>query len=108
MFGGLGKRVDHIFSNILLLSRFDFIFKEEYVQIFKVTESKTFECKVGETWSLLPLKNVEGLKIEGFKYKAENVSMPITNPFGLSNVTVSPIAKITIDSGILVVFRNII
>ncbi len=108
LFGGLGKRVDHTFSNILLLSKFNFVFKEEYIQIFKVTESKTFKCRVGETWSLLPLKNVKGLKIEGFKYEAENVSMPITNPFGLSNVTVSSVVKIAINSGILVVFKNII
>jgi thiamine pyrophosphokinase len=108
VFGGLGKRIDHTYSNLLLLTRFDFTFKEEHVEIFSVKDSKNFKCNVGETWSLLPLKDVNGLTISGFKYKAKDLYMPKNNPIGLSNVTISENLSIKIESGVLIVFRYLL
>ncbi len=109
LFGGLGKRTDHTFSNILLLSKFDFTFKEENMEIFSVKGSNmiTMNCKIGETWSLLPLEKIEGLNVEGFKYPIKNGVMEIQNPYGLSNVTIKSIVKIKIKRGILLIFRNL-
>jgi thiamine pyrophosphokinase len=109
LFGGLGKRNDHTFSNILLLSKFNFVFKEEDTEIFSIKGPKTINvnCKVNETWSLLPLDKIEGLNINGFKYPAKNKSMEITNPYGLSNLTIKNKVEIKIKKGILLVFRNL-
>jgi thiamine pyrophosphokinase len=109
LFGGLGKRIDHTFSNLLLLSKFDFVFKEENIEIFSVKgmNSVRVNCKIGETWSLFPLEKVEGLNINGFKYPIENGIMEIENPYGLSNVTIKSVVKIEVKRGVLIIFRNL-
>ncbi len=106
VFGGLGKRIDHTYSNLLLFSVFDFVVKEENIEIFRVRDHKVFKCQKGETWSLLPLKEVHGLTIEGFKYPAENMQMFLENPIGLSNITIKENVSISLKKGILIVFRN--
>jgi len=114
LFGGIGTRLDHVIANIHTL-----IYAEENnvptimvgssnrIQLILPNIKKVVEKSEFTYTSLLPLtENVEGIKIDGFKYPIQGKSMRIGSPYGISNELIEKYGTISIEQGILLVIES--
>jgi thiamine pyrophosphokinase len=108
LLGLTGKRVDHTFNNFSVLSRYDQSFEltiyDSHAQIYLVRSSYEFRGKTGQTVSLIPLGNVNGVTTRGLKFPLRNEPLYFGQREGASNNIVSNPVQINVDSGLLLLF----
>ena len=104
IYGGLGGRQDHQWSNLSLIT------KKDYPIIFFDGQNKIQRLHSGEYWmekegytyfSFFPLKE-SVISLEGVKYPLENQRVDENDLYGLSNEILHDQAKIKLEGDILV------
>lgn len=109
--GALGGRMDHAMANLMLLVRayrHGVIAEilDEQVRIARVCGEAVLHGAKGDTVSLLPAGEVTGVTLEGFYYHAsEPLSFDFSYPLGVSNVVTEDFARVTVQSGDLLLFH---
>lgn len=109
--GALGGRMDHAMANLMLLVRAHekgayAEILDEHMRIVRVDGEITLTGAKGDTFSLLPFGRAEGVTLEGCEYHSqEPLSFESGYPIGVSNVVTEDEAKITVESGDLLLFH---
>lgn len=109
--GALGGRMDHAMANLMLLVRAHRYgvtaeILDEQVRIVRVCGEAVLSGAKGDTVSLLPAGEVTGVTLEGFYYHAsEPLSFDFSYPLGVSNVVTEDFARVTAQSGDLLLFH---
>ncbi|MBQ9375261.1 MAG: thiamine diphosphokinase [Ruminococcus sp.] len=113
IYGGFGGRFDHLFGNIQALA---YIAKHGSIgRLVSAADVVTvlnpgaysFEKVNGFSLSLFAYTDtVEGLSLNGTEYTASNIILTNAFPLGVSNVITDNSAKITFESGKLIVIQS--
>lgn len=112
IFGALGKRLDHLFANLVLLdlplrAGIESLILEENYEILLTDQDIEIKGDPESQLSIFPLDGpVRILKTEGLKYSLHNESLYVGAARGLSNQFTGDKAKITIESGKLLVIKS--
>jgi len=108
--GTTGYRTDHSINNFSVLARYRNQFRMEiydhYAQIFIVSDEFEYRGSPGQIISLIPVGKVEGITTYGLKYPLKNETLEFGIREGLSNVIVQNPVRISVQSGLLLVFAN--
>lgn len=110
--GGIGSRLDHSFANIHLLkiildSGVKGIIADANNEIYVMRDEIILPRDEGYKITLLPMtEKVEGVTTYGLYYPLENATLVQGSTWGVSNEYVEDIARVTIKSGILLVFKS--
>ncbi|MBU2542108.1 thiamine diphosphokinase [Patescibacteria group bacterium] len=106
IFGGIGDRLDHTLGNLTCLSKFRGKIKieDEKYEIFLANDSIEVSGKIGETISIIPLGEVQGLTYTGLKWGVENKNVEF-GWLGVCNKLVQEKATIKLKSGRVLVIR---
>ena len=108
--GALGKRTDHLITNLLVASNIDESFNitldHDDEWIFRVTPScpLTLHGRKGVTLSILPIQVVTGVTTKGLKWELDGEKIGGKRIIGQSNLCESDLVEITCQSGSLFVF----
>ena len=110
LLGALGGRLDHALANVMLLVRAHRrgararILAED-VKIVRVDGEMTLRGAQGDTVSLLPLGQAQGVTLEGFFYPLEGSTLTSDYPLGVSNVVTEERALVRVREGDLLLFH---
>ena len=108
--GALGKRTDHLISNLFIVSNIDpkivVIIDSRKEWLRRVTSLTPLNIvgQEGATLSLLPLSSCLGVSASGLKWKLENENLSRDSIFSQSNFCSSNSVNISLQSGNLIVF----
>ena len=112
IFGALGKRLDHIFGNLMLLTIpleagiKGYILEEDY-EIYLIDKEIELERRRGSILSLFPLSPVvEGVETWGMKYPLKKEDLYLGPSRGLSNEFSEKSARIKIKEGKLLIIKT--
>jgi thiamine pyrophosphokinase len=101
--GGLGGRTDHFLTHINMLEKYQNIELEDENEIlFFIKNNKKIKGKIGKTISLIPLSDIEGLTLEGFKYEIRNINLSRTSSLCMSNIIISDDTLIKYGKGSII------
>lgn len=95
--GGMGRRIDHTLTNLLIASTLpeslEVCFEQEDERIVRVTADcpLDIELSVGCTLSLLPLREVTGVQTTGLKWNLDGQSMGPGQQLGQSNQVIDQV-----------------
>ena len=79
---------------------------DEHMRIVRIDGEIELTGAKGDTFSLLPLGRADGVTLEGCEYHSqEPLSFESGYPIGVSNVVTEDEAKITVESGDLLLFH---
>lgn len=106
LFGARGTRLDHSFAAISLvymglLQGVTIRTIDEHNEMFMFSKTAVIPRKEGYKLSLLPITPVTGVYAEGVYYPLSGQSMDWGNPYGVSNEFTADVAKIAVESGVL-------
>ncbi len=106
--GALGGRIDHSLANLHLLK-----FARDKGVFAEIADVDSYIClaqdfteiskKDGFCLSLIPLTDCAGVSVSGVYYPLSDASMPVGNPYGISNEFTENTAKISVKSGELLI-----
>ena len=105
---GLGKRIDHELTNILLmLGQKEYLYKIKFLsnnsELFTLSKNTVIKNKKGKVLTLIPLTAViKNVNTDGLKYEIKNKNLMWGNSLTLSNIIMKKEAKIEHDGGILI------
>jgi len=111
IWGALGKRVDHLFANLMLLTlslkkNISTKLIDEDHEIFIIDKFIELKGETGDYLSLFPLSiEVKGITTSGLKYPLKNETLYLGPTRGLSNEFTTNIANVTIKDGLLLVIH---
>ena len=111
LLGVSGGRSDHHLFNWMLPMQKTWPFSTELVD--KSVHAYTVSAKhplsiavqTGDTVSLLPMPDADGVATEGLEYALHNASIGTGTTLGLSNIAVGETVSVSIDNGQLLVFH---
>ena len=110
LLGGIGTRMDHTMSNILLLAQFlargvavEMI--DEHNHIWITDTALEIEGEAGEFLSLLPLTACEGVNTRNLEYPLEDAMLEVGYSLGVSNIITESPAEIRLEKGTLLVMK---
>ncbi|MEE0945170.1 MAG: thiamine diphosphokinase [Clostridia bacterium] len=111
LLGAMGSRKDHSLANVLLLKRLnDLKIKASVVdeknEIYYLDKSITINGNMGDTVSILPLSDIEGISTEGLFYRLDNDALCMGTSRGVSNVMLHSECRITVRKGNALVIRS--
>jgi len=104
--GGLGKRLDHVITNLLIAAGLpDSLrigFEDDAQWIRRVTRACPFEAEppAGSLLSLWPVPGAEGVRSTGLRWNLEGVAMGPGAELGQSNRVEGPV-RVTVERGCL-------
>jgi thiamine pyrophosphokinase len=107
--GGLGLRLDHLFSNLVIAAGmpadWDVVFESETESVARVTSAKPFAADepLDGTLSLLPLGNVTGIRTQGLCWNLADHDLGPGLGVGQSNRVVGPV-RVSVAWGVLYVW----
>jgi len=110
LFGALGKRIDHMLTNILILSRFPgrLFIESQHERLFVIDKTVSLSCAVGQTLSLIPLNGpATGIYTEGLQWNLSNAVLD-KNFIGISNRAEISQIRISVQNGDLLCCVNIV
>lgn len=112
IFGALGKRLDHLLANLMLLllplkaGIKASIYEEDY-EIFMADDQIEIEGRIGEEVSIFPIEGpAKGLETQGLKYPLKKENLYPDSARGLSNVFLVDKAKIKIGQGKILIIKT--
>jgi len=111
IWGALGKRIDHLYANLTLLTlplsqgiRTKLIDEEH--EIFVIDNEIELKGEKGDYLSLFPLSTqVKGITTQALKYPLKDETLAIGPTRGLSNEFTAEVVKVTIEDGLLLVIH---
>lgn len=111
LYGATGTRFDHTLSNVynLMLAlknsvKARIINENNIIQL--IDKEIEFKNQKGQIVSLIPLSTeVKGVVTDGFEYPLKNETLSIGLSRGISNVIIADKAKVTIQSGCMLVIE---
>ncbi len=112
IFGLLGRRVDHVISNLFLPLAFkdkdiDICYFDGNQEIFIIGESAEIKGKVGDRLSLIPvLGDVMGVATEGLKFPLKDETLRLGFSRGISNIFINRLVKVTFQKGCLLAIHS--
>lgn len=101
VFGALEGRTDHTLYNLQLLTRYPEVMaiQSEKETIFAITKPTKIACEIGQTISLLPLKDSpKGVTTKGLKWELNQATLH-SSFMSLSNVCLKNSVEIDLNSG---------
>ena len=103
-----GKRIDHLLSNILMLTRFPGAYMaDETNELYILRDRLSFKGRRGKTLSIIPIGgDLEGVTARGFEWELEDRDMPFGIGLGISNVITADTCEITVKKGMAAVVIN--
>jgi thiamine pyrophosphokinase len=113
-----GMRIDHALSNVALLEhpalagREAWLYDEHAVRISLIAAdgrevSRKLEGRAGDLVSFVPLgTTAQGVTTEGLRYPLAGEALVLGRTRGVSNVRTGPVARITLESGRLLVIET--
>lgn len=112
--GALGGRLDHTLANVFLLSlpKLDgtsvrIVDGTQDARLLRSGEAACIEGQPGDLISLLPLGGrARGVSTEGLAWALEDATLDLGFTRGVSNVMASPVARIKIDKGLLLIVHS--
>lgn len=105
--GLLGSRIDHLLSNILMLSTYihkgcDITVVENKTTVYTVREKISIQGMKNDIVSIVPITNeASGIETIGLHYALTNESLIFGSTRGISNYMIKNSAEITLKKGIL-------
>lgn len=105
--GGLGKRMDHTLSNLMIAgrvdSRIEVIFDDVHQYVSRVTPGTPLHIKgrSGANLSVLPLGECEGVQSSGLEWELEGQCFSWDRMISQSNRCVTDDVCVTCDTGVL-------
>lgn len=108
--GMTGKSIDHTLGNFSTLMRYcramDITAFDTLYRIDVMNRSRSFWCMPGDRISILPLVVANGLTYNGLKYPLRNAALTFGSSEGTSNAALSYTFSIDMQSGAVLVFRQ--
>ena len=109
--GGLGARVDHQLSNLMIAASFPrnwrIRFEHGDEELLRLTPECSFQASLegGSTLSLLPFPEAGGVTTEGLRWNVENSLMKIGGQLGQSNEVTGPV-NVSLTQGCLYLWKT--
>lgn len=112
--GATGSRLDHTIANINLLTmaldmNINVVIMDTFNKIYLKDRSFIIkkEEQHGDFISLIPLSfEVKGLKLSGFKYPLEGITLTKGSSLGISNELLEDQGRVEFEEGLLTVFET--
>lgn len=108
--GLTGGRTDHLFTNFSVLVRYhqqvQLEILDEFAKILLIRDRFHYKGTAGQLISLIPIGKVSGIVTEGLKYPLNNETLEFGIREGLSNVVISNPVKISLQTGLLLLFLH--
>jgi thiamine pyrophosphokinase len=108
-----GVRIDHALANVALLehpalgSRPATMYDERATRISLLAGVRDLAGRVGDLVTLLPLGGAaEGVVTAGLRFPLAGETLELGRSRGLSNVRTSPVARVSVESGRLLVIET--
>ncbi len=102
-----GKRLDHTLNNLSILKKFH---RKAKIRIYEngftgeiISRNANFDCRVGDTVSLIPLPKAVGVTTKGLKYVLKNGTLELGVKEGALNEADVDIVSIKMKNGALLV-----
>lgn len=110
LLGALGGRLDHALANLMLLVRahrrgVQAEIVDGGVRIVRVDGRMLLRGAQGDTVSLLPLGEAQGVTLAGFFYPLHGDTLTSLHPIGVSNVVTEEEACVSVERGDLILFH---
>jgi thiamine pyrophosphokinase len=108
---GVGERLDHLLSALLLIAAPRYAGVEIDARIGRslthvVRDERTLRGTVGEVVSLVPVHgSAAGVRTEGLVYPLHGETLEPGSTRGVSNELAAPTARVTVESGTLLAMR---
>jgi len=105
--GGLGKRLDHTLSNLMIAARVDqkveIVFDDVHEYVSRVTPETHLHLtgRSGANLSILPLGECEGVQSSGLEWDLENLSFSWDRMISQSNRCLTDDVCVTCETGVL-------
>ena len=105
--GALGGRWDQSLANLMLLTlpeleQVSTRIVDHQLSISVIRDRAEITGRIGDTLSLMALKgDARGVTIEGCEYPLTEAVLPFGASLGISNVLTQPVAKITVQQGLV-------
>lgn len=105
--GGLGKRMDHTLSNLMIAgrvdSRIEVIFDDVYDYVSRITPETPLHLKgrSGANLSILPMGECEGVQSSGLEWELGNLSFSWDRMISQSNRCLTDDVSVTCETGVL-------
>ncbi len=112
LIGNLSPQTDYVLGNIFLLNKREYADKnirivQENQEIFIISGEVELSGQIGQKISLIPLfGKVEVSQCSGLKYDLTKYEMSLAANSGIGNSFTAPQAKLTIDSGKILVIKS--
>ena len=111
IYGAVGGRADHDFSNIITLLNREccnhIILKTEHDERRVIKKPISMKADIGDMFGIFPLRPVNQLHYEGLKWPAQGLDGPFDLGWnGACNPAISTTVEIFIDSGAALVTRT--
>ncbi len=108
LFGARGTRLDHSLAAVSLvymglMQHVTIRIIDEHNELFMFCGSAEIQKRPGCKLSLMPLTPVTGIRTEGLYYSVDGADMDWGNPYGVSNEFAADTARVTIESGVMMV-----
>jgi thiamine pyrophosphokinase len=106
--GVLGRRLDHLLTNIFLAAKFNLtIYEGRQTLYFLIGPSgRVLEGRTGDLVSLIPLTDCLGVSLYGLKWPLKQATLKYGTTRGISNVMTGKKARVHLKKGRLAVVYN--
>ena len=105
-----GDLPDHVLASIQSAAKSPgevwFAFRRGFGRIVRAREAVGFDAEIGQRVSLIPLVECTGVVAEGLAWEVPEGRLHPLGPTGVSNRAVRPSVKITVATGILLLFAE--
>lgn len=105
-----GKKADHMLNNFSVMKKYCKQCKIKLIdkdfEIFFAKNKTEFECKKGDTVSLLAFPKAEGITTHGLQYRLKNEKLELGVREGALNKAVSNKVRIKFRKGDLLIFKK--
>jgi thiamine pyrophosphokinase len=107
--GASGKRLDHTIGNLSVLAKFypDAVIRvvDDVGEVTYIGRELTFDAKLGDVVSLIPLSRCEGITTHGLRYVLDDEALELGVREGTSNVVTDSAVSIKVRKGHLLLYK---
>jgi thiamine pyrophosphokinase len=105
-----GKRTDHLLNNFSVMKKYYKKCRIKLIdkdfEIFFAKKVTEFDCKTGDTVSLIAFPKAEGITTHGLQYRLKNEKLELGAREGALNKAISNIVRIEFKKGDLLIFKK--